>query len=254
MEKEQPDYNISFFKPTTELARINRNLAIKLLLIWVVCIFGFHFFLRLIEEPTPEPAYLAFEQVWPAIERGDASMDDKRVFVDASLDVLGKLLISPDDQARLDAVVSRVFYEMLPDTVSSGFIETVEAFELSRAGLLNLQDAEYTRLKSEIREVAARVLDVDPYALEAELLPFELVSAEMKPLDMEATVAIPAIMGKYLIHNQSFLTDWIFLGFPFHYFYTAVFLLVLFIALCWYYCYRIDRVHKRLGVVEIFEL
>lgn len=254
MEKEQPDYNISFFKPTTELARINRNLAIKLLLIWVVCIFGFHFLLRLIEEPTPEPAYLAFEQVWPAIERGDASMDEKRLFVDASLDVLGKLLISPEDQARLDAVVSRVFYEMLPDTVTPGLIQTVAAFEKSQVELVDLQDEEYVRLKSEIRGIAARVLEVDPYALEAELMPFELLSAEMKPLDSDATQAVPAIMAKYLIHNQSFLTDWRFLGFPFHYFYTAVFLLVLFIALCWYYCYRIDRVHKRLGVVEIFEL
>jgi hypothetical protein len=27
-------------------------------------------------------------------------------------------------------------------------------------------------------------------------------------------------------------------------------LLVLFIALCWYYCYRIDKVHARLNFVE----
>jgi putative solute:sodium symporter small subunit len=210
--------------------------------------------LRLIEKPTPEPAYLAFEQVWPAIENGEATMDEKRVFVDASLDVLGKLLISPEDQATLDAVVSRVFFELLPEASTSAFIQTVAAFEKSRAELVNLKDEEYTRLKNEISALAAQVLEVETYSLEASLVPFELLSYEMKPLDAAAIQDVPRVMAKYLIHNQSFLTDWRFLGFPFHYFYTAVFLLLLFIALCWYYCYRIDRVHKRLGVVEIFEL
>jgi putative solute:sodium symporter small subunit len=254
VEKETHDYNISFFKPTTELARINRNLAIKLLLIWAVSVFGFHFLLRIIEEPTPEPAYIAYEEVWPAIQSGEASLEEKRVFLNSSLSVLGKLLISPTDQARLDAVVSRLFFEMLPEEMRPGFIQKLRQFEASRAALTNLQDAEYNTLKDEIRVVAAEILVVEEYSLQAELIPFELLSSEMKPFEPALTQDVPGIMAKYLIHNQSFLTDWKFLGFPFHYFYTAVFLLVLFIGLCWYYCFRTDRVHKRLGIVEIYEL
>ncbi|RKX20065.1 MAG: hypothetical protein DRP35_06675 [Candidatus Zixiibacteriota bacterium] len=41
-----------------------------------------------------------------------------------------------------------------------------------------------------------------------------------------------------------------FLGFPFHYFYTAVFLLVLFVGLCWIFCFQTDRIYKKLGIEE----
>jgi len=61
---------------------------------------------------------------------------------------------------------------------------------------------------------------------------------------------LPAIMSLYLTHNQSVLTDTQFLGFPFHYFYTSVFLLVLFVALCWVYCFIIDRMHSKMGTYD----
>ena len=57
-------------------------------------------------------------------------------------------------------------------------------------------------------------------------------------------------MGLYLIHNRSVLTDTKFLGFPFHYFYTAVFLLILFVGLCWLYCIRTDMFHKKYGIED----
>ncbi len=56
---------------------------------------------------------------------------------------------------------------------------------------------------------------------------------------------IKELMNKYLIHNRSVLTDTNFLGFPFHYWYTAEFLLIMFVLLCWTYCFVIDRVYKK---------
>ncbi|MBW6500163.1 MAG: DUF4212 domain-containing protein [Bacteroidales bacterium] len=55
---------------------------------------------------------------------------------------------------------------------------------------------------------------------------------------------------KELTHNQSALTDTVFLGFPFHYFYTAVFLLILFIVLCIVYNILVEWRLKKEGVTE----
>ena len=57
--------------------------------------------------------------------------------------------------------------------------------------------------------------------------------------------SIPGIMKTNLIHNQSVLTDTIFLGFPFHYFYSALFLLTLFVLICLVYCFKIDTLMKK---------
>ena len=62
--------------------------------------------------------------------------------------------------------------------------------------------------------------------------------------------ALPGAMEKYLIHNRSFLTDSSFLGFPLHYFYTAQFLLILFIVLCLIYAKAVDKKNTRLGIEE----
>ena len=61
---------------------------------------------------------------------------------------------------------------------------------------------------------------------------------------MEQQALTKEIMDRYLIHNRSVLTDTIFLGFPLHYFYTAVFLLVLFVGLCLGYCLMMERLEK----------
>ena len=70
MDDSSQDYHISFFKPTTPQATANRNLVIWLVLIWFVAIFGFHILLRIVEEPTPEPAYLTFQNAWETMENG----------------------------------------------------------------------------------------------------------------------------------------------------------------------------------------
>ena len=83
-----------------------------------------------------------------------------------------------------------------------------------------------------------------------DLLPSSLVKVESSALSDESKQALPEIMELYLIHNQSFLTDFKFLGFPFHYWYTAQFLLILFVLLCLYYAVSIDRMNEEYEFVE----
>lgn len=253
MEKQPENYNISFFKPTTELARKNRNLAIKLILIWFIGTFGFQFLLRIMEEPTPEPSYLTFEQVWEDVRTGNSNLEQDQDFLNSSLDVLGKLLISNEDRLVLDKAVSSAFWELLPVEDREAFVTKVSRFNEIKDEVKSLDDEEYVMLKRDIIQRAAGVLNIEKHSLEAQLIPFELIASGMEPWNGSEHAGVPAIMAKYLIHNQSVLTDFRFLGFPFHYFYTAVFLLILFVGICWYYCMRIDRVHKQLGIQEIIE-
>ena len=67
-------------------------------------------------------------------------------------------------------------------------------------------------------------------------------------LTSEEKEKLPQIMDKFLIHNRSVLTDTTFIGFPFHYFYTAVFLLVLFVGLCYLYAKQIERLNNQFGI------
>ena len=71
MESEKNDYHISFFKPTTDSARRNRNMVVQFVLIWAVAIFGFQILLKLIEKPVPEQAFVSYESVWTDIKEGD---------------------------------------------------------------------------------------------------------------------------------------------------------------------------------------
>jgi hypothetical protein len=80
VEEKTDNYDISFFKPTTPLAKFNRNITISLVTVWAVAIFGFHFVLRIIEKPTPEPAYTEFEKVWDKVNSGNASLEEEKVF------------------------------------------------------------------------------------------------------------------------------------------------------------------------------
>jgi putative solute:sodium symporter small subunit len=98
--------------------------------------------------------------------------------------------------------------------------------------------------------VGSSYAGLEKYSLKAKLLPFTLKADKLTSLTEEDKTKVPATMAKYLIHNQSFLTDFKFLGFPFHYFYTAVFLLILFVGLCWIYCYRTDKKMTKFEVVE----
>lgn len=250
METQSDNYNISFFKPTTELAKINRNLTIKLLLIWVVAIFGFQIFLKIVEKPTPETAYTSFKEVWLKVKSENATVEEKQVFIKSALSVLGKLSINPNDRMILDKAVSSVAYVLVPEQAKESFLNQVVEFNKIKDEITRLSDEKYVVVKTKITEVSASLLGVNVYSLEAKLMPFELISENMKSFDTKNNDLVEGVMSKYLIHNQSFLTDFKFLGFPFHYFYTAIFLLILFVGLCWFYCYRTDKIHEKLRIEE----
>lgn len=248
MDTQNNKYDISFFRPTTELAKINRKLTLTLLLIWGFAIFGFHIILRIIEEPTPEPAYIAYSEVWDNVKTGKSTVEENQIFVKSTLSVLGKLAIKPADRLVLDKMVSSVMFSLIPNQNKANFYNQVSEFNKIKTKITSLSDEKYVELKTKIIEQTASVIGVEKFSLEAKLIPFELITENLKSVDVNNTANVEAVMAKYLIHNQSFLTDMKFLGYPFHYFYTSVFLLVLFIVLCWVYCVRIDKIHERLGI------
>jgi len=245
------DYHISFFKPTTPTAKRNRDLTLILISIWVVAIFGFQVALRIFEKPTPEPAYTQFENVWNQVQNGNASQTDLQNFAQSNISVLGKLFfLKAEHKQALNNALSWSVNELIPHQERDSIQQIIKNFEKTQASVSNIQDKEYLKAKQEIIEIVAPIIGLPTNDIRANLVPMELISSNMDKFKAKHKAAIPEIMATYLIHNQSFLTDFNFLGFPFHYFYAAIFLLILFIFLCWLYCVRIDRMNAQLGIEE----
>jgi putative solute:sodium symporter small subunit len=250
MEKSSDDYHISFFKPTTPQALANRNLILWLASIWFVSIFGFQFLLWALEKPTPEPTYVTFQNVWKNVESGSPSAGELQEFGQVSLSVLGKVAISPDDRIALDNALSWSIYQLTTDSLRAGMLTKVKEFEIIKADLTDISDADYIAAKVSLSKEMSPMLNLSALDVRSKILPLELTSANMDKIADDTKLVLPEIMEKYLIHNQSFLTDMKFLGFPFHYFYTAIFLLILFVGLCWLYCVRIDNLNTKLNIVD----
>ncbi len=250
MDSNQNDYHISFFKPTTAQAKWNRNLAIKLILIWAVAVFGFQFLLRLIEKPTPENAYVKYEQVWENISTENASIEEMQTFAHTSLSVLGKVFIKPNEKVSLSNALSWVTFQLADSLQKEDLFNQTKDLEKIKSEIVSISDPVYVEAKKDLSNMASSILGLqktDPRTL---IVALSLVSNDMESFKAENKALIPTIMSTYLIHNQSFLTDTKFLGFPFHYFYTAVFLLILFVFLCWLYCYRVDKMNIQLDIEE----
>lgn len=253
---ENKNYDISLFKPVNEYGRKNRNIIISMLLIWFIAIFGFQFLLKFMEKPTPEKSLLTFESVWNNVKSGSASNSEKQDFVKSLVTVSGKLTLKADKKAILKNAISWTSYSLL-DEVEQGIIaEQVEKFSSLKEKLATANDKDYVQLKSDIEEAQKSIislispkLGIDPNSLEASIIP-HFLNNNGTELSAEDTANLPLLMKQYCIHNQSFLTDFKFLGFPFHYFYTAEFLLFLFIFLCLVYHLRIENLQKKLGIIE----
>ena len=239
MEK---DYHISFFNPTTKLAQFNKKLIITLFSVWAISIFGFQILLKVVEKPTPEKAYTNFEKVWGNIKQNKANAAEKQIFVRSALSVLGKVTLATEDRVFLDNAVNNMVKELVPEIMVNDFNQKVKKFKD-----VNFGDDNYLQIKTDLGNTVAKYINVQPYSLAAKLAPLELKEAQGQTTNPQQ---IERIMSKYLIHNQSFLTDFTFLGFPFHYFYTTVFLLILFVGLCLYYCIATDRKMLELGIEE----
>ena len=250
MDKTANDYHISFFKPTTPQAKYNRNMVIWLVLIWVIAIFGFHVLLRIIEEPTPEADYITFQNVWPQVEKGNASDKELIEFGQSTLSVLGKIMLSDADKPVLNNALSYSVYQLTPDSLKEERVAMIREFEEKRKSIENISNPEYVSAKMNLSKELSPVLHLSSADIRSKILPLELKSEGTDALTGESKAQLPVVMKKYMVHNQSVLTDFKFLGFPFHYFYTAVFLLILFVGLCLLYCVLTDRVNAKLNITD----
>jgi putative solute:sodium symporter small subunit len=248
MEPSNNDYHISFFKPTTESARHNRNMVVQLVLIWAVAIFGFQILLKILEKPVPEPAYTLFESSWQAIEAGTPSVSDYQGAGQAILSVMGKVAINPDDKQVLENALSTLAYQI--SNQKDELKSAVSDFEALAASITDIRDESYVAKKNELIPLLAELFALNELDVRSKIAPLGLKSGMMESFEESDRAQMMGIMGLYLIHNRSALTDAKFLGFPFHYFYTAVFLLILFVGLCLLYCVRTDMYNKKYGIED----
>lgn len=243
------DYKISFFRPATQQALKNRNLIVKLFISWAVAIFGFQVLLKVIEKPVPEEALITFNTAWDNIGSGDESVADYQALAQTMIQVMGKIIIHPDDYTALKDATGWAISMVLPEDDLAVLQGYVQSLHVLRGEIVSLQDERYMETKSLIISIAAPALNIGEGTLLAQLLAIGL-DDDLSHFSEEHRKNLPGIMSLYLTHNRSVLTDTIFLGFPFHYFYSAVFLLVFFIGLCWIYCYRTDKLHAKLNFIE----
>lgn len=250
MDNSNDEYHISFFKPTTPQAVANRNMVIWFVLIWFTAIFGFQILLKILEKPTPEPSFISFEKVWEGVKSGNAGESELQEFGQATLSVLGKVMIDPSERATLDNALSWTISQLTADSQHKEVARKIREFETIKASISDISDPDYIAAKVNLSSELGPKLGLSQNDVRTKILPLELSADLGKNLTEETKNTLPGIMKKYLVHNQSILTDFKFLGFPFHYFYTAIFLLILFVGLCWLYCVRIDSLNKRLNIVD----
>ncbi len=243
MENYQNDYHFSFFKPGSLRAKKNRNLTLLLVSIWAVGIFGFQILLKVTGKPTPEPAHVEFHQVWNQVQDGEAEILELRTFSKSVLQVLAKVYIKPEYKSALENAFSWSVFQLAGE--DPGFLlEKLNSFEQASALGISILDPAYLASKTGLEAGVADLLGLDAKDARRMAIPFSLKSNLIDQLSLENQSVVEKAMNLYLVHNRSVITDTKFLGFPFHYFYTAVFLLCLFISLCWIYCVRTDKIEK----------
>ena len=250
METEKNDYHISFFKPTTDSTRRNRNIVVQFILIWAVAVFGFQILLRIIQKPTPEPAYTVYETYWGNIQSDNLNIVSLQKVSQSALSVLGKVSIDPKYRHALDNAVSWMAFNIASGMQKEKLVIAVEEFEEIAAEIEDISDEFYLKKKNQLIPLLQNIYDLQLNDVRGKIAALEVKTELMKSFDVENRQIFEEAMGLYLIHNQSFLTDTKFLGFPFHYFYTAVFLLILFVGLCWLFCVRTDMFHKKYGIED----
>lgn len=250
MESQKNQYHISFFKPTTDNSRRNRNIVVQFVLIWAVAIFGFQILLKILQKPTPEPAYTVYETYWEDIQTGNYDANILQQVSQSALSVLGKVSIAPKYRVALDNAISWMAYNIVNTSQKEKLVAAVEEFEKAAAVATDISDESYLNKKKQLIPILQEVYDLSPQDVRGKIAAVEVKTELMESFSNENRQIFEEAMGLYLIHNRSVLTDTIFLGFPFHYFYTAVFLLVLFVGLCWLFCIRTDLFHKKYGIED----
>jgi hypothetical protein len=250
-------YNFSIFKPRNRHGMKNRNVIFTMLLIWAVAVFGFQFLLRAIEKPTPEKTFSEFESVWQKVINDDLTSSDYRSLLNTLVLVKGKNMVKPEDQELLSDAISCAFFNLVPDTLKSVLLTEVSEIKSMKTELLGASGNQYLEIADMIKgkykfvtESCESFTGFGEGSLEAPIFAASMNDTYPASLNDDSFNGLPEIMGFYLTHNQSVLTDSKLLGFPFHYFYTAIFLLVLFIGLCISYNVLVEWRLRKEGVVE----
>ena len=233
---ETTKYDINFFTPQTPFLKDTVRLVTIGLLVWAIAVYGFHTLLRIIETPTPEKGYIAYEEIYPKLTQGTASHEERVRMGNIYLGLIGKSVKLQKD-ADLKNAFTAVVYSILPDSEKAALVVATAQLASDK--------------KTDVGFVV-RALGIEDDLSRKAVVPYALQSLADGPKGM-ISPSIPKTMKKYLIHNQSVLTDTQFLGFPFHYFYSAVFLLALFVIICLVYCKAIDRVMKKHEMESEFE-
>ncbi|MDP8245173.1 MAG: DUF4212 domain-containing protein [Candidatus Hinthialibacter antarcticus] len=227
--REASEHDVNFFFPKTDHSRANMRMVVIMVVVWAVAVFGFQFLLIAMNQPTPEPSYTAFETVWPNIENASASQSEKQDFAKAALSALGKnIALKPDHKEVLQDSVSKIVLSLIAADQKAGYL----------ANLAN-PDTKPQAVALAVQAIGLESTGFD--SLRADFLAFALAPTEEGAVSSQ----VPEIMELYLIHNQSALTDFRFLGFPFHYWYTAQFLLILFVVLCLIFATITDRLNTK---------
>ncbi len=227
---ESNDYNSNFFFPKSAFAKDNNALIAVCVIVWAIAVFGFHFWMKAIEKATPEAGHVTYMAAVDNLKSDVASIQQKQDVAKVYLTLTAKYMELREDK---DGVIRKAFtlavYDLLPDMEKQAFANAVKSDKVLEQNF----------------DIVTRTLGLtkenyDP--LLTNLIPYTVTTLDTTPTDYDK---ITPVMDKYLIHYRSFLTDTKFLGFPFHYFYSAVFLLVLFCGICWTYCILIDKVMKK---------
>jgi putative solute:sodium symporter small subunit len=257
MESES-NYNFNLFRPRNRHGVKNRNIILSMLVVWFVAVFGFQILLKVLEKPVPEKSLTAFESAWPAMRSGSATEAEARTCLRSLLLVRGKISVNAADQKVLGKAITYVTLGLAPDSSARAAIAGSAGELISmKSSLQGLKDDDFLRMRESItgksRMLADRLAQftgIESGTIESSILVSTLLPDFSGSVTGEEFVGLDAMMKLYLTHNQSVLTDTRFLGFPFHYFYTAFFLLVLFVFLCILYNLRMEMHLKKEGIVE----
>ncbi|MDA3818915.1 MAG: DUF4212 domain-containing protein [Candidatus Delongbacteria bacterium] len=250
MEATNHDYHVSFFKPKNDRARVNRNIIIWMLCIWALAVFGFQIVLKIIEEPVPEPIYTEYEALKNSVFSGQASDSEIRAFTKVPLQVLAKVLITPQDKDVLRSALNWGIFSVATEDQAASLRSKIESFNAIKESTESITDPKYEEAKQELAALGAGILNLPDNDVRKRVIPLEMRTDYPQSLSPELQKKLDDILSRYLIHNESVLTNTKFLGFPFHYFYTAIFLLILFVVLCWIYCLQATAADKKYKITN----
>lgn len=239
-------FETNFFRAKSPFAKANRRLTITLLVIWLLAVYGFQVLLMVAGEPTPEKTYNK-ALITKVFTDAAVSVEEKQDFARILFFVFGKNnVVTPADKAVIKESLSQTVFGLLaPDkkSVLNAAVASGSEQEKEIVAALGLKPDEITTSPEGRQEYSYDRLFVA-------MIPYAVVPVTTGEISEISKKALTAIFDKYLVHNQSFLTDTTFIGFPLHYWYTAQFLLIMFVLMCLIYAKWNDRANKKFNIAE----